>query len=50
MRMVMTVLEARVPREQWANLEQTYRGRLAPNVLPQMLRSLLVQSAGDPER
>lgn len=45
----MTVLEARVLREQWGTLEQTYRERLAPAVPPQMVRSLLVQSANDPE-
>ena len=49
MRMVMTVLGARVPQERWAELEQTYRERLAPNVPPQMERSLLVQSTDDPE-
>jgi hypothetical protein len=42
MRMVMTVLEARVPPERWPVLEQTYRERLAPAVPPQIARSLLV--------
>jgi hypothetical protein len=50
MRTVMTVLEARVPQERWAELEQTYKRRLVPNVPPEMVRSLLVQSADDPER
>lgn len=49
MPMVMTVLEARVPRERWAELERTYREGLGPNVPPQMARSLLVQGARDPE-
>ncbi len=46
---VMTVLEARVSREQWAELERTYREVLEPNIPPQMTRSLLAQDTRDPE-
>jgi hypothetical protein len=50
MPMVMTVLEARVPRAQWGALEQTHRERMGPERLPPpLVRTLLVQSAGDPE-
>jgi hypothetical protein len=46
-RSVMTVLEARVPQEKWAELEARY-GQSIP--LPaQMIETFLVQSTDDPE-
>ena len=45
--MIMTVLEAMVPKEKWAALEQRFRtaGEQLP---PQITHSCLVQSTSDP--
>jgi hypothetical protein len=46
----MTPLDADAAREQWGALERTYRERMgASYVLPQQVRSLLVQRTSDPE-
>jgi hypothetical protein len=50
MAMVMTVLEAPVSRQQWSVLAQTFQEWLGPQYFPpQLVQSLLVQSASDPE-
>ena len=46
---VFTVLEARVPRDQWVRLTETYRSALG-KLPPQMLQTFLTQSADDPAR
>ena len=48
MRMVMTVLEAHVERDQWATLEQAYKAASEGGRPPQMVRTVLVQSLAEP--
>ncbi|MCC6190881.1 MAG: hypothetical protein IT318_17805 [Anaerolineales bacterium] len=45
-RQIMTVLDARVPPEQWGRLQQLYEAGLN-RLPPQMVRTMLVQSASD---
>jgi quinol monooxygenase YgiN len=45
---VITVLEARLVREQWGRLERAY-AEATRQLPPQMLETFLVQSAADPE-
>lgn len=45
---VMTVVEARVAREQWGRLEAAY-AEATRQLPPQMLETFLLQSAADPE-
>ncbi len=44
----MTVLEARVPADQWSKLQQLFEAG-SERLPPQMVRTLLVQSASDPQ-
>ena len=45
--MVMTILEAHVAPEKWANLQQAYQAGSA-NLPPQMVQTFLIQSTTEP--
>ncbi len=45
--MVMTILEAHVPADQWATVEEGF-ARMQAEKPPQLTQSYLVQSAADP--
>lgn len=46
--MVLTVLEAKVPENQWEALRSAYEGPITASLPPQLVQSFLLQSETDP--
>jgi quinol monooxygenase YgiN len=46
--MVLTVLEAQVPENQWEALRSAYEGPITASLPPQLVQSFLLQSESDP--